>query len=1483
MEFHENIHTSDYYDMYQSLKGTLLRSERYNGDERKTDVIPYLVEEYSYDIRQLQVPLGRKCGAYMVTQAELLTSQYEKDKSDPRVQHEIFLARNQYGDVERKLSVSYPRKSSQLTNGLTEVDLAVQKKAIVRFTVSEYTKPVDAPLDFCKPQCSSNTEYIISGLDANSLLQRPHLDSLKLDKLTESSSAHLYRTIASGEQIYFWSGDLSKALPAGELETYSVEYQRFSLAVTTELLDSVAASKSGPSRQKIGEVLAEGGFVDLDQDGRLWAPSHRHLFSDFENSDSQLSHARRLFYVPTITADPLGHLMKQALDKYMLLPLWTEDSLGNRVSVKNDYERLKPFIIEDANKNRQQVRYDELGNIVAMAVVGKEGEDVGDLLDDTVLPVQAADLESLVADPTGAVAERILGKAGRRTVFSLSNLTGQNTRALQPVTIISLCRDRSFREADASLLLAELVYLDGHGRPLLSADLADHDGTSSKWRFRECALLDSEGRPVQTFQPFYKDSHRFVPPSEIETPSVMNFVDARGRVVGSLRSDHLWSKVEQTAWGEISNDFGDTVLVNDPAADPGIGPYLSKLDSDAYLPTWMQRSLQGTPEQIMAVEKSEIYSETPTIRHTDVAGRPILLLEDDGSGSPTSQRYTYDINGNRISHIDALDRIAERCIYDLLGHCIYRGSMDAGETWTLFNCQDSPIFSVNSSETSLRRVYDELGREVQVWMESGSAPSSLVVSKTYGESVDEAEKCNLRCQLWRVRDQSGESVNASYDIYGNCTATTIQLVEEYKSVINWEESVPLQSTAPFHHSKRHDTLNQVIQETDTRGNIAKYTHNRTHGVRKVEFLNASVQEALSASPSSMYLIDAEYAADNQPLTLSYGNGTTQTFEYDDHSRHLLREKSVRGSKSVLEDLQNTYDCVGRLIRTEDAAQETFFFRNCTVHPVSEYTYDATGQLTQAQGREQFNNGSGSQASLQAPTAQTGGTPTAELGDMSRMCEYIETYTYNAAGDLLEMKHGAGQDTSVSVWTREYHYEEASILKPTQFSNRLSRTVVGGKTEQYGYESGAGKLGCMTIMPGYSLLSWNYHSMLHSTARQRVANGTPEITYYVYNHEGQRVRKVTEGQAGAEERASKIKDTIYLSNLSLYSEFNKSKQEPTKFTVTAEVSALDRLALVETNVLSMQTIVRYQIGQKLELDDQSRLISYEEFSPFGACTYYARGKSIEAPRIYRFFRYQRNTETGLDICGARYYASWLGRWTSPDPLGTVDGPNLYVYVRNDPVNYDDHTGTMQRGKKLKQVSPEMTRRDADVNLRIDTAEDALQFNAMKEEAEKGDLATRVGKAVKQGAVSGGRIMASLTFKQVTGWIFNGAITFAILKAGSDEQRLAIVGISVAKTLIDYLADKYIIEKPAEKRRKKAAQKLAKESSEAGFEAGYKAGWNEGWAKAVAAMVNTSNPSETINTGGTAQESLDKKAAKAMMARARKAKAEWRTLAHKGLNS
>ena len=49
------------------------------------------------------------------------------------------------------------------------------------------------------------------------------------------------------------------------------------------------------------------------------------------------------------------------------------------------------------------------------------------------------------------------------------------------------------------------------------------------------------------------------------------------------------------------------------------------------------------------------------------------------------------------------------------------------------------------------------------------------------------------------------------------------------------------------------------------------------------------------------------------------------------------------------------------------------------------------------------------------------------------------------------------------------------------------------------------------------------------------------------------------------------------------------------------------------------------------------------------------------------------EIGLIYFGKRYYDPEVGRWTSLDPIGEIDGPNLYAYANNNPITYVDYFG------------------------------------------------------------------------------------------------------------------------------------------------------------------------------------------------------------------
>ncbi|KAI9779821.1 MAG: hypothetical protein M1839_007134 [Geoglossum umbratile] len=64
---------------------------------------------------------------------------------------------------------------------------------------------------------------------------------------------------------------------------------------------------------------------------------------------------------------------------------------------------------------------------------------------------------------------------------------------------------------------------------------------------------------------------------------------------------------------------------------------------------------------------------------------------------------------------------------------------------------------------------------------------------------------------------------------------------------------------------------------------------------------------------------------------------------------------------------------------------------------------------------------------------------------------------------------------------------------------------------------------------------------------------------------------------------------------------------------------------------------------------------------------------EVPERYRYIGKERGEESGLYYCGAGYYAPWIMRWISPDPMDARDGMNLYGYASSNPVKHVDMTG------------------------------------------------------------------------------------------------------------------------------------------------------------------------------------------------------------------
>ena len=125
------------------------------------------------------------------------------------------------------------------------------------------------------------------------------------------------------------------------------------------------------------------------------------------------------------------------------------------------------------------------------------------------------------------------------------------------------------------------------------------------------------------------------------------------------------------------------------------------------------------------------------------------------------------------------------------------------------------------------------------------------------------------------------------------------------------------------------------------------------------------------------------------------------------------------------------------------------------------------------------------------------------------------------------------------------------------------------------------------------------------------DGTPETTYYVYDAAGQRVRKVTERQNGDARRTSA---SISAASRSIASTTATARRHAGARDAARDGRQAAHRAGRETvasgaAVSSPTPAQRYQFGNhlgsaSLELDENGRLISYEEYCPYGSTSYQA---------------------------------------------------------------------------------------------------------------------------------------------------------------------------------------------------------------------------------------------------------------------------------------
>lgn len=333
-------------------------------------------------------------------------------------------------------------------------------------------------------------------------------------------------------------------------------------------------------------------------------------------------------------------------------------------------------------------------------------------------------------------------------------------------------------------------------------------------------------------------------------------------------------------------------------------------------------------------------------------------------------------------------------------------------------------------------------------------------------------------------------------------------------------------------------------------------------------------------------------------TLTYPNGVVATYGYNEQT-DWLTGITYRDAGGVLLDFDYTeYNKVGnRKERREDGI-------------VTEYTYDADHQLTQAKtgaSEENFTyDPVGNRKS--GPTVKDSETAAYEHDDANRMLEGRKfEYAYDDVGN------------------RQYCYFDASHSKFWQYAWDAENRLVKAEL----------KKGAQTLRT----VTFKYDPFGRRIEKKLVdAAGTATRTY-VYDGEDIALEIVNAGTTTTQAR--------YVHGPGI--------DEP--------------LALVQSG-----QAYYYQadgLGSIVALTDGSQaVVQRYGYESFGMLTV----SDPEFENAYTYTGREWDKELGLYFYRARYYDPMEGRFISKDPIGFAGGDvNVYNYVGGNPVNYTDPSG------------------------------------------------------------------------------------------------------------------------------------------------------------------------------------------------------------------
>ncbi len=1277
----DELESRDYCEGWRALVGMVIRQELFALTAAgKLANDSFKVTETSYRVRMQQPAQGEHEGSFLAFVSETLNYTYEQTSSDPRVKHDFTLEIDSFGNPTLECSVAYPRRSavavvdsaqrrtliSATRQAFLNIDNRARHELAIPFETQEFelagiNPPRDGVLDW-----TTLRQVLDTALD----------NPLAFDQdFTSGLQARLIRW----NRTYYWRDSADISLPLGQVGEpvllHHVDNACFTMAWVTSALG--ARVDRNLLQNDAGCVLKEGYWW---QSGETWVWNAASGFF-------QLASLQR--------AEGVATTFNYDADFMQITQI--QDALGNITRSEVDYNLPAPFRIVDENNNVSETLYDPLG----IAVVSTS---YGQLLDAKGTPQSYGNdaLTSYAMQPNPSFDAVLADPASflqTQSQFTFYELDSWTAKAIPPRSVklvrelfthdatggaavtasriqIAVVHSDGFRNVLQTKLLAEpgpALQRDSSGHLVLDANGIPVEGPpGERWLANGHTLYNRKQLPVRQYEPFYSVTPQYEPEDTLAHYGVYHefHYDATGRQVREDFPNGTFSRNQYSSWETLAYDPNDTVLDSTYKA--------------------LRDGLPSTDPEKMALIKTEAHANTPVHVQLNPQGLEIRRVNSAAPGDDRITSATLDINGRTTSLTDARGLTAFTYGLDMNGRPLFIHSIDAGDRAVVLDAYDRAVHQWDAIGLHEFRRFDALDRPLSLSVDGALGLNQMVQQYIYGEdaSIPQAQFKNLRGRLALLRDEAGTVSFDLCDPEGRVLRSTRQLRADYKSEPDWTNpSAIVLAPDSYLSAITVDALGRIVIDSPPDGTTRQLQYLQGGGLEQVTISSSDGKLA-----NSVVLSGAEYNARGERTKVLLGNGVEMDRTFDSETFLVTRIAATRnggGDPKVLQDLRYTYDPVANIVHSVDQAQMPAaagpFLQGLNVSPDSDFTYDALYQLTMATGRVH-------QALLEndyVPGAPgtTKGTRHLNFNNGAAIERYQRSYCYDLAGNLKSGSHqGVTQNWKSKFWV------SASCNRSLPALDTAGNPITNPESRFDGN-------GNCVYFPYLRSIAWNYHrSVARAVVIDRTGTGNPDdAEYYVYDSGGTRIRKVTETLVAGQ---LQVTDVIYFEGCEI--KRMSLGARPTLARATSHIAddtgrialiyrwSMDASGLKTADISSART--RYQLtnhlgSSMLELDEQGAVITYEEYFPFGGTAFIAGDNDKEISiRVYRFCGKERDDTTGLYYFGYRYYACWMGRWISPDPIGPEDDINLYRYVQNNPVCLYDPDGLQAHPAGFQQFIP-----------------------------------------------------------------------------------------------------------------------------------------------------------------------------------------------------